>query len=142
MVERIASTANGSFLWTRLALESLRESWHTKSDIERALNNVPNEIRSLYERMMDSVTGQSPRLQKIALRILTWAACSFRPLVVEELVEALKPEPDLLVNLEETAIQTCGQFVRIEHDTISLIHGSARQFLLKTSAFSIRDRLL
>lgn len=133
VIKQIARRAEGSFLWTRLALDSLWESWHTQADIESALNNVPNELQSLYERMLDSVKGQPPRLREIAFRVLNWAACSFRPLTIAELVSALKPEFDGFNNLGETAVQICGQFIRVDHGTISLIHGTARHFLIQAS---------
>lgn len=133
VIDKIARRAEGSFLWTRLALDSLWESWHTQADMESALNNVPNELQTLYERMLDNVKSQPPRLREIAFRVLNWAACSSRPLTIAELVSALKPEFDGFNNLAETAVQICGQFIRVDHGTISLIHGTARHFLLKAS---------
>ncbi|KAI8949375.1 hypothetical protein F4801DRAFT_553398 [Xylaria longipes] len=134
VIEQITTKAQGSFLWTKLALESLRNNWHTAEDIKSALNKVPEDMQSLYQRMIDSVKSQPSRLQGIAFRILAWASCGFRPLSIAELDAALKPDYDGFVSLSETVVQICGHFIRVDNDTISLIHSTARQFLLSHSS--------
>lgn len=133
VTEQIRTRAEGSFLWARLALDALRDSWHTQADIDVALNDVPAGMSSLYERMMDNVRKQSPRLQEIAVQILTWASCAIRPLTISELTAALQPESDGFVSLPETVAQICGQFVRLDNGRILLIHSTARAFLLDPS---------
>ncbi|KAI1314239.1 hypothetical protein F5Y03DRAFT_336508 [Xylaria venustula] len=133
VIEQITDKAQGSFLWSKLALESLRNNWHTTEDINSALNNVPKDMQSLYERMISNVKSQPSRLQSIAFRVLAWASCGFRPLSISELDAALKPEYAGFVSLSETITQICGHFVRVDGDTISLIHSTARQFLLSSS---------
>jgi WD40 repeat protein len=66
----------------------------------------------------------------MAQRILTWATCSFRPLKLAELQAALEPEFGRFISLKDTIIQICGHFVRIDSDSISLIHATARKFLV------------
>lgn len=133
VVAQIANRAEGSFLWTRLALDSLWDNWHTQTDIDTALGKIPHDMKALYERMIGNVKSQPARHQEIAFRVLTWASCAFRPLTVAELDSALRPEFDGFVNLGETVVQICGQFIRVDHEVISLIHSTARQFLLHPS---------
>ncbi|KAH7310789.1 hypothetical protein B0I35DRAFT_439689 [Stachybotrys elegans] len=133
VISQVASRAEGSFLWTRLALASLWDNWHTKADIEMVLSEVPNDMQGLYEQMMENVKSQSPRLQHMAFRILAWAACSFRPLTGRELALALEPEFEGFFDLGETVVQICGQFVRMDNGSITLIHGTARKFLFTVS---------
>ncbi|KAH9907804.1 hypothetical protein F4778DRAFT_447789 [Xylariomycetidae sp. FL2044] len=134
IVSRITNKAQGSFLWTKLALESLRDNWHTTADIEMALNNVPEDMQSLYSQMIGNVRSQSGRLQEIAIRVLTWATCSFRAITISELEAALKPEFDGFTSLGETVVQICGHFIRVDDSTITMIHSTARQFLLNSSS--------
>ncbi|KAK4653300.1 hypothetical protein QC762_0082160 [Podospora pseudocomata] len=47
VIQQITKRAEGSFLWTRPALETLRDNWHTQADIDMALNNVPKGMHSL-----------------------------------------------------------------------------------------------
>ena len=132
VIDQILKKASGSFLWVRLAMESLRNNWHTQQDIQSVLNLVPDGMECLYERMFSHVLNQNERIRDMAVKILTWTTCSFRPLRVSELRVALEPEFGGFVSLEDTIIQICGQFIRIDCavSTVSLIHATARQFLL------------
>ncbi|KAK0721186.1 hypothetical protein B0T21DRAFT_48645 [Apiosordaria backusii] len=130
VIEQITKRAQGSFLWTRLALETLRDNWHTQADLDMTLRNVPNGMHATYERMMEKVNGQPSRPRRMALRIMTWVCCSFHPLAISELSAALQPEFVDLLNLDETVEQICGQFLRVDNGKVSLIHATARQFLL------------
>lgn len=123
--------ASGSFLWVKLALKTLQDSWHTQDDIRKALTEVPREMEELYEKMLKNVESQPLRLQLMAKRILTWASCCWRPLSIAELEVALEPEFKGYVKLQDTIVQICGHFTSVENSTISLIHFTARQFLLE-----------
>lgn len=131
LIEQVLAKASGSFLWVKLALETLEKNWHTEDDIRKVLTEVPEGMGALYERMLGAVAAQSPRLQSIANRILTWAACSWRPLSIAELQVALESEFKGFVKLEDTIIQIRGHFVSLDNSEISLIHATARDFLLE-----------
>ena len=130
VTEQMLAKASGSFLWVRLALETLRDNWHTEDDIRKALSDIPHGMEDIYRRMLANVETQPPRSRLMATRILTWAACSWRPLSLAELEVALEPEFKGFVNLEDTIMQICGHFVTIESSQILIIHATARQFLL------------
>ena len=131
VTNQVFKKASGSFLWVRLAMESLRANWHTQEDIQSVLNLVPDGMEFLYEQMFSHVLDQKERIRDMAVQILTWATCSFRPLRISELQVALEPRFGSFVSLEDTIVQICGQFVRIDPgvSTVSLIHATARQFL-------------
>jgi WD40 repeat protein/pimeloyl-ACP methyl ester carboxylesterase len=131
ITEQVLKKASGSFLWVRLALNSLKESWYTKEDIRKALSVLPPDMISMYRKMLDDITTQtSKRTQTLIKRILTWITCSWRPLRVDELKTALEPEFVDFVNFEDTVIQVCGNFVSVDAGHFSLIHATARSFLL------------
>lgn len=133
VIKKILERAEGSFLWTKLALDTLRDNWHTLADIDIALGDVPNGMHGTYERMMEKVKSQSARPRELALRILTWVCCSYKPLTISQLSVALKPEFDGFLKLEESIEQVCDQFVRVNKGRVSLIHATAREFLLHAS---------
>ncbi|KAK3347044.1 hypothetical protein B0T25DRAFT_553490 [Lasiosphaeria hispida] len=133
ILEQLMSRAEGSFLWARLALDTLRDNWHTHGDIQRAMSTIPEDMESLYLSMAETIRGQDTRLQEIAGRILTWATCSFRPMKIAELQVALEPEFGVFVSLRDTIMQICGNFVRLDGGNASLIHSTARQFLVTAS---------
>ena len=131
LVEQILGKAEGSFLWVRLALETLQSNWHTLEDIQKSLTEVPEGMDPMYERMLDLIDLQSERQQQMAKTILTWAVCSWRPLSIGELQTALQPKFSGFLNLQETIVQICGHFIVIDSGRITLIHATARQFLLQ-----------
>jgi len=92
IVEQVLKAANGSFLWVSLCLEELRMSWHTQDDIQKTITDMPLGMESMYSRMIDSVAKQPERSRKMAARILTWTAYSYRPLRLLELRAALELE--------------------------------------------------
>ncbi|KAK3305583.1 uncharacterized protein B0T15DRAFT_202866 [Chaetomium strumarium] len=134
VIEQILSRTEGSFLWARLALDSLHHSWHTLGDIRKAMDVLPKDMHSLYRNMLQIIRGQDLRLQDIAQRILAWVACSFRPMKVAELQAALEPEFGGFISLKDTIVEICGHFVRTDGDIVSLIHSTARSFLVTPDA--------
>jgi WD40 repeat protein len=130
IINQVLTKASGSFLWVKLALDTLQDNWHTKEDIRKVLTEVPKGMESLYKQMLEMVKAQSPRLQLMAKRILTWTICCWRPLSINELQVALQPEFQGFVRLEQTIIQICGHFISVDNSKISLVHATARSFLL------------
>ncbi|KAL8823269.1 MAG: hypothetical protein Q9191_006015 [Dirinaria sp. TL-2023a] len=130
ITNQILSKASGSFLWVKVALETLQDNWHTQDDIQKALTELPQGMDDMYSKMLDTIERQPHRTRLIARRILTWTACSWRPLRITELEIALEPEFKGFVNLKDTIVQICGHFVSVDNSIVSLIHATARQFLL------------
>lgn len=131
---KIMDKAAGSFLWTRLALELIQDSWHTEDDIIACLNQVPPGMTAMYSRMIELLESSGERTTKLAKDIITWVVSSWRPLYITELEEALRPSYGMFTNLSLTITQICGHFVNIDRrdDTgpkAVLIHLTAREFL-------------
>ena len=138
IVQDILSKASGSFLWVRLALERIGDNWYTKDDIRAALTKIPEGMEPLYERMIELIADQPPKPHRMAVRILTWVACAFRPLEIAELEIALRPDFQDFYSLERTIEEICGHFIIVNKSKITLIHHTAVQFLLqKTSSLPV-----
>ncbi|KAL8643449.1 MAG: hypothetical protein Q9226_008364, partial [Calogaya cf. arnoldii] len=133
VIDQILSKANGSFLWVRLTLDTIRDSWHTQEDIRKALRDVPEGMEPLYAGMLGHVIQQTPSKRAIAREILTWTACSYRPLSLLELQAALAPTYGEFLSLEDTISQICGHFVRVTDSKVTLVHATGRHFLLNQS---------
>jgi WD40 repeat protein len=127
---KVLEKAHGSFLWVTLALDQLKDNWHTQNDIGQVLNELPEGMEPLYIRMMHIISEQAPRPRAIALKILTWTVCAFRPLELAELEVALESEFGDFLSLKDTVTQICGNFVIVEKSRAALIHDTARHFLL------------
>lgn len=133
IIQQILTKASGSFLWVKLTLDTVRDSWHTQEDIKRAMMEVPEGMEFLYQRMLVNVVSQSDRNREIAQKILIWAVCSFRPLRLSELKAALLPDFDGFICLVDTIAQICGHFISVNNDQVMLVHATARNFLLSES---------
>ncbi|MBE3043055.1 hypothetical protein IMZ48_10885, partial [Candidatus Bathyarchaeota archaeon] len=128
-------SSSGSFLWVKLVLDALEDHWHTQDGIRAALTEFPNGMVPMYKRMLGRIDSQTSRNRTMTRRILTWAICSWRPLLLDELQTALEPEFGNFVNLEHTVTQVCGNFISITHTNcqkqVSLVHKTARDFLFQ-----------
>lgn len=134
VTQQVLQKASGCFLWVKLALDVLQSSWHTQDDIRRALTEVPHGMEQMYDHMLAKVHRQSPRYQAIASRILTWAVCSWRPLTIAELEIVLHPDFTGFLSLEETVVEIYAHFISVDESKVSIIHATARDFLLKSNA--------
>jgi WD40 repeat protein len=132
VIDSILSKANGSFLWVKLALERVKDNWYTPDDIQTALDGIPEGMDTMYTRMIEDVAAQSGRNRTLAVDILTWASCAFRPLDVEELAVALNNDFafENIQSLAAAIADVCGNFVVVKKSQVSLIHETARTFLL------------
>ncbi|KAL1880762.1 hypothetical protein Daus18300_001376 [Diaporthe australafricana] len=139
IVQKMCKRASGSFLWAKLALITLTQNWHTQEDIERALNDVPEGMQSLFSRMLLTIGKMehaSPRNYSLVRRILTWAICSAEPLTTAELGSALESEFSKMQNLGATIVHLCGHFLTTVPSgntgevRIVPTHGTAKAFML------------
>jgi WD40 repeat protein/pimeloyl-ACP methyl ester carboxylesterase len=130
IVARILEKAGGNFLWVHLVVNQILDC-HTEDDVEEALNQVPQELEPLYERMDAELAARSkPNDQKLGLTILRWASCSRHPLTLSELTQALQPEYPRVLDLRHTVRQVCGEFVIVDKkERVTMMHSSAREYL-------------
>jgi WD40 repeat protein len=130
IAERILAKADGNFLWTNLVLKEVLQC-HTETEIEDALNDVPEDLEHLYERMDAALARNSrPTDQAMARTILMWVVCSRHPLNLEQLGDALTPEYAEVLDLRLTINQVCGELIVIDtKGIVSMVHATARDFL-------------
>ncbi|KAG6362501.1 hypothetical protein INS49_010733 [Diaporthe citri] len=69
LVERILAKANGSILWTRLVVQDL-EMVFTEEEVDGILNDIPDDLFSVYERILRSIESDRRRA-RLAKSILT-----------------------------------------------------------------------
>lgn len=137
VVEKLVAGANGSFLWASLALVEVMRC-NTREDLDQTLEGIPSGMGQLYKRMEGNIiqkTKDRPQDQKLGLMILTWAACSRRPLVLIELVQALQPEFSVILDLQFTISRVCGQFVVVDAtDRLLMVHQTARDHIMASES--------
>lgn len=124
--------ADGSFLWATLVLTEVLLC-HTEDAVLEEIEEVPEELESLYERM-DSTLAKRCRKsdQTMGKTILMWIACSRHPLNLMDLAEALQSDYANVLDLRYTISHVCGDFVVIDSKGIvSIVHSSARDYLFQ-----------
>ncbi|EGE08451.1 hypothetical protein TEQG_07338 [Trichophyton equinum CBS 127.97] len=133
ITDKIISDASGSFLWAKLVMENIKNSWHTDIDMKKALNTIPEDMQRMYERMADTMADQPRNQIHMVAEILTWVLCAFKPLNVKELAEALKAGFGNFTDLRTTINLICGGFITVTNTTVTIIHETARRFLISGS---------
>jgi WD40 repeat protein len=130
LLTKIIDKAQGNFLWVRLVLEELSTVW-TIMQIERILDDVPQEMDLLYSRAVESLLAKPPHSVNIAKTILRWTICAIRPLSVEELQSALQWDIGTTIQDPEDAIPSlCCQLVHVDtNGRVLIVHLTARTFL-------------
>jgi WD40 repeat protein len=128
---KILEKAHGSFLWVSLAIEQLKDHWHTPDTLGQTLDELPEGMEAFYDRMVQTIAGQPAKPRAMASRILTWAMCSLRPLELAELETVLlSSEFGAFLNLRDSVAQLCANFVIVRKSQVALVHDTARSFLL------------
>ncbi|KAK5453601.1 hypothetical protein LTS15_006787 [Exophiala xenobiotica] len=130
----LARKADGNFLWASLVLTEVLQC-HTEDEVLRALEEVPNELEPLYERM-DSTLAKNcrPSDRVMGKTIIMWIACSRYALNLLDLAEALRPQYTNILDLRYTIGCVCGEFVLVDSKgVVSMVHSSAREYLLQNT---------
>lgn len=130
MSNRILQNARGCFLWVSLILRELRQV-HTAAEINQVLDGNPSDMDALYARILDEMS-YAKFGKDLAKAILTWVACAFRPLCLDEIHFAI--ERDIRDSIDDIgkSISTCGNLVFIDKaQKVQLIHLTAREFLTR-----------
>ena len=135
IVEKLVTGAAGNFLWVSLAMAEVLRC-NTQEDLDDTLEGIPSGMEYLYQRMERKVIeSTTSRDQKLGQMILTWAACSCRPLAVQELTQALQPEFSIMLDLKFTISRVCGQFVIVDStNQLVMVHQTARDHIVATES--------
>ncbi|KAI3396558.1 hypothetical protein diail_12082 [Diaporthe ilicicola] len=132
--QQIVEKSQNNFLWARLAVESVNLC-HTLVDIDSALEELPEGMEALYDRMASSVAEiPNPAQKLLATKVLQCLTCSFRVLSVSEMAEALGQAASGILDLRHAVRDLCGGFASVDNDgNVSIVHQSAREYLLGDS---------
>ncbi|KAH7140282.1 hypothetical protein B0J13DRAFT_477392 [Dactylonectria estremocensis] len=138
VVERVLNEkADGTFLWISLVLESIISGRSRKlSAVEKRLAVIPKDLDALYAHALQESDEEEEEISRKLLSILLAAT---RPLSLKELniclslnsttkcLSDMEHEPDI----NHTVKSYGGFFIRIAHSQVSLVHQTAREYLLR-----------
>ena len=135
-VQRYLSlNANGTFLWVALVCQELANISGWK--VQKKLTAFPPGLDALYRRMMDQIWNSEDA--ELCKRILAVVSAVYRPVTLDELASFVDM-PDGVSGDYETLseiIGLCGSFLTPRKRTISFVHQSAKDFLLKEASYEI-----
>lgn len=111
----------------------------------KALKSLPSGLEQTYEAALKRIQRQVPPDLALAMRVLQWLSHARRPLLVDELRQALAVEWDDdeepprhldLDNIQESAslVDVCAGLVTIEDESniIRLVHLTTQEFFVKS----------
>lgn len=135
IIERLVAGASGNFLWASLVLDEVKKC-NTLEDLNKTLEGMPRGVEQLYERMERAIIERTDEsAQRLGQMILTWTACSRRPLALKELEQALQPEYGVILDLKSAIGRVCDQFVVVDStDQLVMIHQTARDHIIATDS--------
>ncbi|KAJ6036021.1 hypothetical protein N7540_000300 [Penicillium herquei] len=128
----LLSNAFGTFLWVALVCEELKKG--KARNAHRLLNAFPAGLNPLYKRMIEHI--QDTEDAELCKRILAVVAIVYRPITLEEL-PALVEIPHYVFEKDQHLIDLiadCGSFLSLRGRTVSLVHQSATDFLVKDAS--------
>lgn len=131
--QHLSSNAHGTFLWVALVCKELTHV--SKRHVRKKLQDFPSGLDELYKRMLNQICGlDDGELCKSLLGVMTTV---YRPVTFAELMSCIDLPEDVAHDFAddyeslEEIIGLCGSFLTIRGRTISLIHQSAKDFLLQ-----------
>ena len=130
----LLSNANDTFLWVALVCRDLTKTsrWNALSK----LTAFPPGLDALYRQMMDQIYDSEDA--GLCKRILAIVSAVYRPVTLDELTSFVDM-PDGVSDDESLAeiVRLCGSFLTLRERTISFVHQSAKDFLLKEASNDI-----
>lgn len=145
--------ASGVFLWVKLVLNELIDECAAISDeeLKQILISIPNELESLYARMLNRLvaTLKAPQLEETRL-MFEWVSLAKRPLTVAEFRYAIALSQHKFASTD--SFEKSGKVQRLDQtperlksrsagllevraDTVQFIHQSAKEFCQNSAEF-------
>jgi hypothetical protein len=125
----LSLNANGTFLWVALVCKELSKipGWKAKKKVTA----FPPELDPFYRRMMDQIRGAEDG--EFCTQILAVVSAVYRPVSLDELSSLINMPDGVAGDYEALSeiVGLCGSFLTLREHTISFVHQSAKDFLIK-----------
>ncbi|KAK3374690.1 hypothetical protein B0H63DRAFT_548970 [Podospora didyma] len=139
IVAELSAGAQGMFLWVSLEIEDIC-SQTCDEDIKHALQNLPKTLADTFSRTLHRIISRGKA--DVCQKAFAWVLGSYRPLLLEELGEAIPIEigqkytrPEKAINAIDRLPSWCENLIQVDEDTsqVRFIHHTVRMYLLDTS---------
>lgn len=127
----LSDHAEDTFLWATLACQEIDDLLSIDEPLKK-LKDIPNGLKSLYNRMLKQIGMYSTNVKKSCQKILSTLSLAFRPLNLQELITmAVLPEQYYQnFNFMRYLIDHCGSFLTVRNDIVQFIHLSAKDYIV------------
>ncbi|KAJ4327744.1 hypothetical protein N0V84_001853 [Fusarium piperis] len=93
IIQTLIEKSDGMFQWARLQVDQLRVIEHEK-DLRARLGRLPKDLKSSYDEIYQRIQDRHEYSRVRTLRALMWVMASVDPLSTEELLGAIRVDPD------------------------------------------------
>jgi ankyrin repeat protein len=131
----LLTRAQGTFLWVGFAMHELLQK-RTCTQVLEALDVLPSGLSAIYSRILLQIPAER---REISSQILRWVCMALRPLQLKELGAAICIQASPLITIEQAVrdqIALCGPFLKVQEQEVTVIHQSARDYLLRKESDS------
>lgn len=145
VLNTLLEKSEGMFLWAKLMVDELSSASSVK-EVTHKIHHQPRGLQAAYRRILLQLLQNLDDFEvKLAQNLLAFIVAAGRPLTVEELnyAQALVLRTDdesftpsaiedyLLLDAIQKIRRVCGGLVDIKDDKVSLVHVTAKEFLLR-----------
>ncbi len=136
--ELMLSKAEQTFLWVSIVVKKLeRLSLPSVADLRDTVKQSSTDLVTLYSGIVEQIKEGPPKVQKL----VAWVVYGRRPLTLQELEAALATQMDSTTKegteehrfdlTREALNSAAGIILEIVHNTVHVIHQSAKDFVLE-----------
>ncbi|KAF3393761.1 hypothetical protein F1880_004695 [Penicillium rolfsii] len=131
----LLTNSQGTFLWVALVWKNLDQT--PRRHVMKKLEMFPPGLNALYRRMMGQVRDSEDA--KLCKQILGTVTAVFRPVTLSELSFLLAWRNDGFDDLDTLleVIGICGSFLTLRESTVTFVHQSAKDFLIREASTEI-----
>jgi ankyrin repeat protein len=137
--DTLLKNAHGMYLWVAFQIETICFE-QTDRGILNALEDLPRDLPETFNRILGKLrtSGEMSSSSNSPVNVFRIVAAARRPLMLEELREAVSVEPGvtawdsrMVVNDVQKLIKSCGSLLVVDEEecTVRFTHQSVRQFL-------------
>jgi hypothetical protein len=138
VVKELRSMADGTSLWVALVFRQIAEDNCSADEVLEAVRKMPSDLNKMYERMMCRIMEQNQKKSNHCKQALMIMASCYRPLRLSELAK-LADIPRLAP--PRNIIRICGMFSLGDHEVVSFIHQSAKDYLVGTMGQNLSSEI-
>ncbi|GLA54743.1 hypothetical protein AnigIFM63604_000889 [Aspergillus niger] len=117
----LSDKSQGMFQWTYLQLKQL-EKCVSPEAIQECLGTLPKTLDNTYDKLLEEIENSPPHDRDLALRALKWVLAARRPLSREDLLEAVRINPDIMTTelctpiSDDALLALCRNFLVIDSE--------------------------